>query len=86
MSNQMDRGDFIKITGAASLGLYTLGAPSILKGQSQNSKVTVAVIGTNNRGNAHASGFARHPNAEVTYICDVDEEAIKKGLNSVKEG
>ncbi|MDZ7718290.1 MAG: Gfo/Idh/MocA family oxidoreductase [Balneolaceae bacterium] len=86
MSKKMDRGDFIKITGAAGLGLYTLGAPAILKGQSQNSKVTVAVIGTNNRGNAHASGFARHPNAEVTYICDVDENAIKKGLDSVKEG
>lgn len=87
MSKSIKRRDFIKIAGTAGLGLGVMGsAPSVFGSRSPNDKVTIAVMGTNSRGQAHASGFARHPDAEVAYICDVDDKAIKKGMESVKEG
>jgi predicted dehydrogenase len=87
MSKSIDRRKFIKLTGAAGFGLGVMGSASaVLGSRSPNNKVTIAVMGTNSRGQAHANGFAQHPDAEVTYICDVDDEAIAKGVESVKEG
>lgn len=87
MANSIDRRKFLKVTGAAGLGLGVMGSTAgVLSGRSLNDKITIAVVGTNNRGNAHANGFARHPDSEVAYICDVDEEAIKKGISAAKEG
>lgn len=87
MSKSIDRRKFIKMSGAAGLGLGIMGsAPAVLGNRSPNNKITIAIMGTNSRGRAHANGFARHPDAEVAYICDVDDEAIGKGLESVREG
>lgn len=86
MSKSMKRKEFIKMAGAAGMGIGMLGhAPAVLGKRFSNSKVTVAVMGTNNRGRAHARGFARHPDAEVAYICDVDEKAIGKGIEAAKD-
>ncbi len=42
----------------------------------------MAVIGTNGRGIAHVACLTSLPGVEVTYICDVDDRAIAKGLKS----
>lgn len=85
MAHSINRRKFIQLTGAAGLGLGFLGSTAgIVKGKSPNMKIRVAVMGANNRGSGLAAGFARHPEAEVAYICDVDELAIKKGLEAVK--
>lgn len=47
--------------------------------------VRVAVIGCNSRGASMAGTFARQANAEVIYICDVDDLAIAKGVKAVKD-
>jgi len=87
MAESMNRRSFIKVTGAASLGFGMLGTTAgILKGASQNRRIRVAVMGTNSRGSSLARGFARHPDADVAYICDVDDLAIKKGIDAVKDG
>jgi len=87
MTDSMNRRKFIKMTSAASLGIGVLaGAPSIVKSTSPNNRINVAVMGTNSRGRSHATGFAALPNVEVTYICDVDELAIEKGFEAVREG
>lgn len=62
------------------------GAPSVVKSASPNEKINVAVFGVNNRGRVHARGFANLSNVDVTYVCDVDESVIKKGMDAVKEG
>lgn len=86
MAESIHRRSFIKMTSAAGLGLGVLGSSAgILKSASPNRKIRVAVMGANNRGSGLSRGFARHPDAEVAYICDVDEHAIKKGLDSVKD-
>src|SRR3712207_2905677 len=88
MSGIVPRREFVKKVTAASLGLGVTGvqSPAILAGGSANEKVVVAIMGTNSRGAALAEGFARLPGAEVAYICDVDDQAMAKGLAAVQKG
>lgn len=51
------------------------------KPASANNKINVAVIGTNGRGLAHIECLTSGvPDVEVTYVCDVDDRAIAKGI------
>jgi predicted dehydrogenase len=61
------------IQAAAAPGHRVLGA---------NDKITVAVIGTNGRGEAHVDCLAGLSNVELAYICDVDDRAIAKGVKA----
>ncbi|MEX0778761.1 MAG: Gfo/Idh/MocA family oxidoreductase [Balneolales bacterium] len=87
MIESVNRRKFIKMTSAAGLGLGVMGnSASVLGSQFQNSKINVAIMGVNSRGSALAKGFAENPLADVSYICDVDDQAIKKGIQAVKDG
>ena len=87
MKTPINRRKFIKLTGAAGLGLGVMGSSAAVLGNSKpNETINVAIMGTNGRGRALARGFARHPDVEITYICDVDDDAITLGLEAVKEG
>ena len=81
----MERRDFIKSTGfaAAGIGLSGLAMPSVFANGMPSNKVVVAVAGVNGRGSGMAKLFARQPDCEVGYICDVDERAMTKTIESV---
>jgi len=96
MNHYMDRRNFIKQTSAAGIGLGLAGALAALtKADAQtplpgrkigrNDKINAAVIGTNGRGLAHIGCLMALPGVEVTHICDVDDRAITKGIEAVKE-
>lgn len=77
----MNRRRFIRQSGVAGIaawsgGLYSRAAPRPAK------KVLVGVMGTNSRGIAHVRGFLSQPDVEVSYICDVDDRAIEKGIRA----
>jgi predicted dehydrogenase len=78
----IDRRDFVKQTTAASLGL--LATARSVPRHSPNETVRVAVVGVNGRGIVHAQNFSKLRNSEVAYICDVDANVIKKGLDGAK--
>ncbi len=82
MTMTNDRRGFLRdvSVGALSLGV-TLRTARAAK--SPNSKVVLAMVGVNSRGSALAQGFAKLPNTEIAYICDVDERAIAKGIKAV---
>jgi predicted dehydrogenase len=80
--NDIDRRDFVKQTTVAGLGL--LAQPRIRLARSPNETVRVAVVGVNGRGVVHAQNFAKLPNSEVAYICDVDANVITKGMNGAR--
>jgi len=94
MHDPIDRRNFLKQAGVASLGLSMAGFASSPAGAAEtgaasahrkvgpNDKITVAVIGTNGRGLAHIDCLAGLPGAEIAYICDVDDRAIAKGLKA----
>lgn len=88
MKNVFKRRDFLKQVTTTGIGMGLIGAnaPAVFAEGSPNEKIVVAIMGTNGRGSALAKGFAKLPNAEVAYICDVDDEAIAKGIAAVKEG
>ena len=74
----LSRRDFIK-TGAAGIGLAALPAWLRADPTSPSSRVRIAVIGTNNRGLDHIESLSGIPEAEIAYICDVDDRALAKG-------
>lgn len=66
---------------AAKFGMHARAASA----PSANGRLRVAVAGTNSRGLAHVQMLAAVPNVEIAYICDVDDRAIKKGLDEAKK-
>ncbi|HRI80745.1 MAG TPA: Gfo/Idh/MocA family oxidoreductase, partial [Cyclobacteriaceae bacterium] len=88
MSDKKNRRDFIRDVSLASASV--LLAPSLSSANSffngaPNSKVVVAVMGTNSRGNYLATTFARIPNVEVGYICDPDANVVQKTIADVEK-
>ena len=80
----MRRRDFIKNTSMATAGITILNFPVFGKNAPSN-KVVVAVMGVNSRGEYLVESFAKLPNVEVAYICDVEEKAIANGLKPFKD-
>jgi len=80
----MDRKTFIKNAGITTAGITILNFPVFGKNAPSN-KVIVAVMGVNSRGAYLAKSFAGLPNAEVAYICDVEDKAIQNGLDALKD-
>ena len=78
------RRDFIKktVAGTAALSLGSIlpgfGSSRYQDILGANEKIRIGVIGVNSRGSALAQGFAKQPDCEVTYICDVDSRALEK--------
>ena len=86
MKSKINRRDFITIAGTAGAGLGLMAGPGLSFGRAASEdSINVAIMGTNSRGAALARGFARHPGAHVMYICDVDDNAIKKGVDTVRQ-
>ena len=80
----MQRRNFIKNTTLATAGVTILNFPIFGKNAPSN-KVVLASMGVNSRGNYLAKNFSGLPNVEIAYICDVEDGAIKKGLDAVKD-
>jgi predicted dehydrogenase len=80
MTPQTSRRQFLKTGAAAGVGLAALPAWIRANPASPSSRVRLAVVGTNNRGLDHIESYSGIPEAEVVYICDVDDRALKKGV------
>jgi len=78
-----NRRDFIKTSAAASAAV-SIAPFNILQG-SPNEKVLIAVMGVRSRGNALAKSAAQLANAEIVYICDVDQEYQDRCIGNVAE-
>ncbi|HLT51477.1 MAG TPA: Gfo/Idh/MocA family oxidoreductase [Arenibacter sp.] len=48
-----------------------------------NERLMVASMGVNSRGRAVGSNFAKQPNCEVLYSCDVDSRASEKFIDTI---
>jgi predicted dehydrogenase len=84
MIDSISRRNFLKQSSVLTAGLATLGsAVSLRAAKGPNEKVVVAIIGCNARGMAHIAGYLPLPNAEIGYICDVDSNAVQKGIAAV---
>lgn len=76
------RRDFLKTTGAGIAGAAVVSSiPASVLGA--NDKVRMAMIGVNGRGSGMSKEFAKNPNVEIAYICDVDSRAMEKTVAAV---
>lgn len=83
------RRDFLKTSATAAVAGFGLAAsPSIMRGQSPNQDLRVAVIGTGGRGGKHITGFAEAKGAQLVALCDADEKTLasKAGIVEKKYG
>lgn len=83
MNHPIPRRRFLQQAAAAGIGLTIashLRAADPVPGA--NERLSTAVIGTNGRGLLLAECLSNIKESEVSYICDVDERAIRKGLNT----
>ncbi len=82
------RRDFLKnmaaTTSFISLGGLGFSAKSYGRIVGANDRIAMGVMGTNGRGAGMAKNFAKQKNTEVLFICDVEENALAKGVNAVK--
>ncbi len=87
MGKSRTRREFVRSAAVAGVGLSV--APGLAQGARRrpapSDRLVVAVMGTNGRGAALARVFARQPDAEVGFICDVEEEALAKGVKAALE-
>ncbi len=80
----MHRRKFIKNASLATAGLTILNFPVFGKNAPSN-KVVLGVMGLNGRGNYLANCYSQLPNVEIAYLCDVEDNAIKKGFEALKD-
>jgi predicted dehydrogenase len=76
MSEKLNRRHFL---GAAASGV----AWGVSTAASVQDKLVVGVMGTGGRGTEHARQFAKIPNVEVAYVCDVDEKRVQRAAAEV---
>ena len=74
MNHDYTRRNFLKVPAAA------VGSAAILQAQSPNDAVRVAFIGVGNRGSYLLRNMLKVPGIKVVAICDIDPEALKKGV------
>src|SRR6201994_823511 len=84
MPRNIPRREFLRSASLASAGLTIINFPYRGK-MAPSNKVVVAMMGVNSRGAYLAKSFSQLPNVEVAYICDVEEKAIKNGLDALKD-
>lgn len=85
MTDMINRRGFLKKTAATGIGLGMVGQLKPVYGAaSPNNTITLAVLGTNSRGSSLAKTLVSLPGCEVTYICDPEDGALAKGIESVE--
>ncbi len=79
MLSPLDRRGFLRVGATAGIAACTSVAAAQTPDAAEE-KIVVGIMGVNGRGAALAQGFARLPDVEVGYICDVDARATTKLL------
>jgi predicted dehydrogenase len=78
--NTTERRTFLKGAGLGAAA-WALGARTVRAADSR--KVVVAVIGTGGMGTNHVKQLAARKDAEVAYVCDVDQNRLKAAAEIV---
>ncbi|NIR63657.1 MAG: twin-arginine translocation signal domain-containing protein, partial [candidate division Zixibacteria bacterium] len=82
------RREFLKKSAlsVAGAGLaINYAAAGLAQPAGASERVHVGVMGVNGRGSALARVFANHPQSQVDYICDVDEEVMDEVVDGISE-
>ena len=74
------RRSFLQTSAAFGASFYISGTKASGKIIGANDRVRIAVIGLNNRGRQHVSGFSGCKNVEIAYAVDPDKRVLEQRL------
>src|SRR5262245_44622281 len=85
MNTSITRRKFFHQTTVAGTGALVLGAAARSRAAlSPGDKLVVGVMGLS-RGMGHVEALLQIPNAEIAYVCDVDQQRVDKAKGVVGE-
>ena len=73
MSSPVNRRHFLNTAAVATTVAGSTLTSQVRAAESANEKVVIGVMGLS-RGRSLAVSFAKQPNVEIKYVCDVDTE------------
>src|SRR5687767_4945700 len=82
MNTSISRRKFFHQSTLAGAGALVLGAPRSKGALSPGDKIVAGVMGLS-RGMGHVEALLGIPNAEIAYVCDVDQLRINKATRVV---
>ncbi len=78
------RRGFLGKGGAALTGSLTIVKPAVVRGAQSNSRISVGLIGSGNRGSFDASIVHADPRARITALCDLFDDRIEMAIQRIK--
>jgi predicted dehydrogenase len=76
------RRDFLKTSSLAAAGFFIVPRHVLGRGfVPPSDKLTIAGIGAGGKGESDLFEFSKSPNANIAYLCDVDDRQIKKSVD-----
>lgn len=69
---------------AAGAAVFTIMKPQTVKAYQANSKISVGLIGSGNRGSYDASIVHGDPRGRITALCDLYDDRIEKAKQTIK--
>src|SRR5207244_1220342 len=77
--------NFTNKSGKSANWYYRSVSSSRERKNSANRKISIAIMGCNNRGMDHISGYLAQADCEIAWICDVDSRVVEKGIAAVEK-
>ncbi len=79
--NNKSRRDFLKSGSLAAAGFFIVPRHVLGRGFiAPSDKLTIAAVGAGGKGESDLHEFSKSPNANIAYLCDVDDRQIKKSV------
>jgi predicted dehydrogenase len=81
IKNDKSRRDFLKSSSLAAAGFFIVPRHVLGRGfVAPSDKLNIAGIGAGGKGESDLREFSKSPNANIAYLCDVDDRQIKTSL------
>lgn len=81
IKNNNSRRDFLKTSSLAAAGFFIVPRHVLGRGYvAPSDKLNIAGIGAGGKGESDLFEFSKSPNANIAYLCDVDDRQINKSL------
>jgi myo-inositol 2-dehydrogenase/D-chiro-inositol 1-dehydrogenase len=80
----VSRRDLLQKGGAVAATAFTIVKPESVRGSQANSKISVGLIGTGNRGSYDAAFVHTDPRAHITALCDKFDDRIEMGVQKIR--
>src|SRR5687768_7665023 len=78
--SSLNRRQFLSLSATLGAGMFV--APAILRSQSPNSKLNLAIIGAAGKGGDNLGKFLKH---NIVALCDVDTNAFGKAKGQIEK-